>query len=119
MTKLTYFGNSSAPAPPSFVKKSTIVPLKRKNASKKSVNPTTTEKQGALQKNINEPNLLGLKGFRLDEKGRDDAHSHPDIGGDGALDTLSCYDAHDAIFQKSNIPLRSVSARSPHIPRKP
>ena len=56
----------------------------------------TAKQQGALQQDVDEANLLRLKGFRLDEESRDDAHGHPDIGGDSALDTLSCYDAHCA-----------------------
>ena len=58
----------------------------------------TAEQQRALQQDIYEANLLRLKGFRLDKKGRDDAHGHPDIGGDGALDALSCYDTHGVIL---------------------
>ena len=77
-----------------------------------------TEQQRTLQQHVNQANLLGLKGFRLDEESRDNAHCHPDVGGDSAFDALPRYDAHDIIIQKSNIPLRSVSAQPPHIPRK-
>ena len=55
----------------------------------------TAEQNGALEQDVDESDLLRLQGFRLDEKGRDDAHGHSDIGGDGAFDALSCYNTHN------------------------
>ena len=68
----------------------------------------TTKQQGTLQQNVNKANLLRLKGFRLDKKGRDDAHHHPDIGGNGALDALSCYDTHGVILGLFLLSLRPL-----------
>ena len=58
----------------------------------------TAKQQGTLQQNVDESNLLGLKGFRLDEKRRDDAHGHPNVGSYRAFDALSRYDAHGVSF---------------------
>ena len=56
------------------------------------------EQQRALQQDVNQPNLLWLKGFCLHKEGCNNAHSHTYIGGYGALDALSCYYAHVVEF---------------------
>ena len=44
-----------------------------------------------MQQDVDKANLLRLKGFRLDEEGRDDAHRHPDVK-EGKYDLAFAFD---------------------------